>query len=214
MAELEHNQALGKKGSTKSSDELAEIKAAINRIEKGMNNAAELIKELLKSVYDMGEGIQIATHGSHVGAPQCTEALNSVIDKCKKACELLGKHYSNTVFTHINAVANYGLKDAAGMIEVTPEINRVRGGIDEIVEQIAVILSISGMMYQDVSRQMLMAVKSTDAEVFCSKFGEATEQYSEIYDRMKAYSDFLSYAYDRYHNEQEDAIIRALSIPK
>lgn len=189
------------------------------RMEKEKEAAAhsDAVRQLYQCLLDLCSDVQEATGGTHVGASQCIEALNSALRKCQSAVSLLqtttaGQSSGGGGGTFFGAgKANFsgGAGGKTG-IRVGSEIGLARQKLAQQAESI------------DACREKLSALFTAQLQQNISMdTTAATDKYQHFNFRLtmmeNAVTDFaaiLAHADSAYAAEQKKAIARAMAIPK
>lgn len=190
---------------------LRKLLSNINDMKSHMHDAADSCLEMLKCINELMTGVKEATQGSEVGASQCLSALASAMMKCHTAATLLEARAGNVPPVADIAKVAWSGKGVSGKgaITVTPEIRHVQREVENKAEEVQQILKKLRSSYSYGT-----GGKSNDLMVFSEKYRQMQFGLQLVILQMTAYARFLGCAYNRYHNEQEDAIHRAMLIPR
>lgn len=192
---------------------IGHLRQQVNDLKNLEQEAGDACRKLQKTISELMEGVQKATHGSEVGSKQCIIALQSALSKCYTAANLLStstRPWSFPPFTDGAKVMMSGKGTYnKGDIVVTPEIRRVQRELEDRAEEVNKILK-----SMETLQQKGFGGTAVDLWTFGIKYMLMRLSLISVVVGMTNYAGFLGYAYDRYHNEQEDAIARAMSIPK
>ena len=68
---------------------IGHLRQQVNDLKNLEQEAGDACRKLQKTISELMEGVQKATHGSEVGSKQCIIALQSALSKCYTAANLL-----------------------------------------------------------------------------------------------------------------------------
>lgn len=183
---------------------------------KGLEKEAEAqiasVNRLYNGLLNLCNGVQLATGGTHIGASQCMEALNSALQKCRNAKELLQEAAGMEAgggggVTHFSAGGS-GRGDRG--ILVGPQISQACRQLTLQEESIAACRRQLSATFT----AQLQQNDSLDTDAVTAKYQDYNTDLKELEDAIVAFAAVLSNAASTYAREQKEAIARAMAIPK
>lgn len=173
------------------------------------------INALLKGLDALDEAVSSGTYGSHVGASQCTAAIQSARKKCQTALTKLNsvlKVNKRPASSYSISYNSFSAPNGASgeTIEVNGGFAAVQRALDQYVELIFAGKKEMLNLY-DSARESNV---SADMDAAMQKFEQYSIQMNLFCGSLQTYSQILADADKYYHEAQEKAIYRAICIPK
>ena len=153
--------------------------------------------------------VAAATNNSNVGAPECIAGIEKAISKLQKALAVTnGQGASAHGASHGASAAGGGGGGSANMIHVGAFINKTRSELRREASEIRRIAD----GYRQAAEAAAGMGQTEDTEIFRQKTYEAANQVEALAVSIESYEKTLAMAFTLYHQLQEEAIARAMSI--
>lgn len=206
---------------TKLSNVISQLRKKRDETSKQLIPIKSQIETLLVKINELETAIIASTQNSHIGAAQCLEAVQSARENCTHAISLIPTAcYKSSAKTikNSNSISSYSVSSSPSAsssttestIKVGPEIQTQANQLNKYVQLLFSDKTFLKLLYN----QNNLNNSSKDITLSSEKFTSFSNNLDEISARIQSYADLLSWANSKYHEAQEKAIARAMSIPK